>query len=438
MHILNKVKKFIEEKELIIPGSSILVGVSGGADSMALLHILITLGYKCIAAHCNFHLRGSESDRDYFFVKSFCKDNGIEFVSVDFDTFKYMTDNSVSLEMAARELRYQWFDQVSTSYNTEKIAIAHHRDDSAETVLINLIRGTGIKGLTGIPASNGKIIRPLLCLFRDEIIDYLNINKITFVEDSTNNENIYIRNKIRLDIIPLLKSLNPSVIEAINKTAENLVPVENLYNSTIYKAKQRVVSANKINIDLLLKEDEPETLLFEILYKYGFNPVTVRNIYSSLLNQSGKIFYSEKYRLTKDRENLILNELEDVDKKNIYLIKEQDLLIDQPIGLKIELIENNPDFKIEKNKKIVYLDKDKITYPLIIRHWQQGDRFIPFGMKGSKKLSDYFSDHKFSIPDKENIWLLCTSDKIIWIIGERADDRFKVTPKTKNILRISI
>lgn len=437
MQTLLKVRKFIQEKKLANNNTRILVGVSGGADSMALLHILNKLGYECTAVHCNFHLRGGESDRDFYFVKTFCSENNINFESADFDTFQYMKDNSLSLEMAARELRYDWFEKIRNKIKAEKIAIAHHKDDSVETVLINLIRGTGIRGLTGIPVSNGQIIRPLLCLYRDEILDYLKINNLNFVEDSTNNENIYLRNKIRLDIIPQLKSLNPSVIQSISRTSENLLPVESIYNSFIDKAAQHVFFDNRINIDLLLNEELPETILFEILYKYEFTPDTIRNIYASAFEQSGKIFYSEQYRLIKDRKYFIIEKL-NIKDKQVYFINEQDDSIENPITINIERIKYDPDFVLEKNKSIIYIDQDKVVYPLTIRRWKQGDKFIPFGMKGCKKISDYFSDKKFSISDKENTWLLCSSDKIIWIIGERADNRFRITDKTKQIIKISI
>lgn len=436
MDTISKVREFVYEHQLLEDDSEIIIGVSGGADSMALLDILIQLGYECIVAHCNFHLRGDESNRDSQFVKNYCQKHEIKFTSIDFDTFGYMEEHSISLEMAARDLRYKWFEETRIKYNADKIAIAHHRDDSIETVLINLIRGTGIKGLTGISASNGNIVRPLLCLSRSEIIEYLAENKIEFVTDSTNNENEYIRNKIRLDIIPLLQTINPSVTKTIQKTSENLSSVEKIYNQSISQSKQRIFSQDRINVDLLLKENEPKTVLFEILNPYGFNSDIVQDIFSAAKGISGKIFYSENYVLVKDRNYFILKEKVETN-NTIYYIEEGTFNINYPLKLNIEVYENSPSSSIVKNKDIIYLDKNKLSFPLTIRKWQKGDKFVPFGMKGSKKISDYFSDNKFSIIDKKNVWLLCSDDKVVWIIGERTDERFRITSNTKTILKIT-
>lgn len=435
MDTISKVKDFIFKHQLLQYDSEIIVGVSGGADSMALLDILLKLGYKCTAAHCNFHLRGDESNRDYLFVKAYCIENEIQFLSIDFDTLGHMKKHSVSLEMAARDLRYKWFEETRMNHNADKIAVAHHSDDSVETVLINLIRGTGIKGLTGISASNGNIVRPLLCLSRNEIEEYLAQNKIEFVTDSTNNENEYIRNKIRLDIIPHLQTINPSVVKSIQRTSENLSAVERIYNQSIIESKERIFSQNRIDIELLLKEKEPQTILFEILVAYGFNFETVLEVFNSAEGISGKIFYSENHILVKDRNQFIISEKTETDNKE-YHIEEGVFNINYPLRLNLEIYDNNPSLGIIKDKNTIYLDKTTISFPLTIRKWRKGDRFIPFGMRGSKKLSDYFSDNKFSIIDKENVWLLCSNDKIVWIIGQRADDRFKVTENTETILKI--
>lgn len=438
MDTISKVNQYINDNHLLEDNSKIIVGVSGGADSMALLDILRKLGCECIAAHCNFHLRGEESNRDYRFVKDYCKEKDIPFLHVDFDTFGYMKHNSVSLEMAARELRYEWFEQVRISRNAHRIAVAHHQDDSIETVLINLIRGTGIKGLTGISCVNGNIIRPLLCLSRDEIIGYLSENKIDYVTDSTNNESEYVRNKIRLEVIPLLETINPSVKKSLHKTADNLLSAYKIYEGSVIDSKKRIFSDNKVNIDLLLQEEEPQTILYEILNPYGFNADTIQNIFISLNGISGKRFYSDEYTLLKDRNFLILSQNENSNNnEEIYYIQENILDIDFPVKLRLDTYKNTPSSEIEKQSNIIYLDLDKITYPLIIRRWKQGDKFVPFGMKGSKKLSDYFSDNKFSLVDKENVWLLCSNDEIIWIIGHRADNRFRINENTKQVLRVT-
>lgn len=439
MSLLKKVQEYIENKQLLTNNEKVIVGLSGGADSMALLHILLQLGYNCIAAHCNFHLRGEESGRDEDFAKAFCHKNNIEYQSVSFDTYAYMDEKSISLEMAARELRYNWFEEISNKYKGSKIAIAHHRDDSVETILINLIRGSGIRGLTGIPPENGKIIRPLLCLSRFEILNYLKENNIPFVEDSTNNEDIYTRNKIRLKILPLLEEINPSVKQTIQQTGEYLSEVEQIYSTQISSIINEVFDGKNINIEKLKQHQEGKTILFEILHPYGFNSDNISRIFEATDSTSGKIFYAKNYRLIKDREYFILEKQKSVKLSELYTIEEGIISIKEPVSIDIKTLSYDNNFSIAKDKNIIYVDKEKLTFPLVIRKWKHGDSFIPFGMNGRKKISDYFTDNKFSIPQKENTWLLCTSkDEIIWIVGERADNRFKITDRTVDILQIEL
>lgn len=434
---IQKVKEFVDEYHLLNKDDKIIVGTSGGADSIALLDILYRLEYKCIVAHCNFHLRGQESYRDEYFVEKIARKYEMQYLVANFDTKKYIEEESISLEMAARELRYAWFEKIKNEYGAQKIAVAHHQDDSVETVLINLIRGTGIKGLTGIPPINGYIVRPLLAISRKDILNYLAQNKLDFVEDSTNKEDIYTRNKIRLNILPLLKSINTAAAESINKTSQNLIAVERIYNNYIEQVKKKIVNENQIDITLLMEEKEPETILFEILYPYGFNPSTIKNIYESIKTQSGKVFYAKEYQLIKDRTNFIISSITTKQNK-LYTILENQTTVKDPILLSIEIVKNRSAINFSNDKDVIYLDNSKLDYPLIIRHWNQGDKFIPFGMKGHKKVSDYFTDNKFSILDKENTFLLCTSsDKIVWIIGERMDERFKINDKTNSYLKIT-
>lgn len=436
MKLIKKIEKYIADHQLLEPDEKVIVGVSGGADSMALLHILISIGYQCLAAHCNFHLRGEESNRDEYFVQSYCKKNNIEYISTSFDTFAYMKKQAVSLEMAARELRYNRFEEISEKYGISKIAVAHHLDDSVETFFINLIRGSGIKGLAGISPMNGKIIRPLLCLTRQEILEYLKINNLKYVEDSTNNQDIYLRNKIRLNIIPQLREINPSIDQTINQTSLYLGEVEKIYSEYANKAIKQIFQDEKINIQLLLKHQSPKAILFEILHPYGFNSTSIENIFESVNSISGKTFYSGDYQLIKDREYFILRKKEIIDNK-YYLIDENVSSIKTPIELKIKYTRIDENFQIKKDKNIIYINKSALIYPLSIRRWEKGDRFIPFGMTGSKKVSDYFSDNKFSITDKEVTWLLCNADnKIIWIIGERSDNRFRISEKNDDIVII--
>lgn len=434
--ILTRVKEYIEKNSLLREGQTIVVGVSGGADSVALLDILHALGYKCIIAHCNFHLRGEESGRDEMFVTNLAEQYGLALHKVDFDTIGYAKEKSVSIEMAARELRYDWFENLSILAGADEISVAHHSDDSVETILLNLVRGTGIRGLVGISPRNGNIVRPLLCINRKEVVDYLNERKIPFIVDSTNNENIYSRNKIRLDILPLFETINPSAKNAILKTSFYLSQVENIYNDYINKAKSTVLEVDKINIEKLNDYIEPEALLYEILAEYGFNSAIVHQIFESLDSISGKIFYSDSYQIVKDRDYLLLKKLEGITGNNSYTINESDIHISSPIRFNIEITDISSDFKIEKNKHTLYLDADMINFPLVLRKWRQGDWFIPYGMTGRKKISDYFSDHKFSLLDKQDAWLLCAGDNILWIVGERSDNRYKVTESTEKVVKI--
>lgn len=432
-----QVEQYIDEHQLLEDGSKVIVGVSGGADSVALLDILHSLKYKCVVAHCNFHLRGEESNRDAFFVEELCQKYNLKYERVDFDTEAYAEIHSISIEMAARELRYNWFEQIRTIHLADKIAVAHHRDDSVETILLNLIRGTGIRGLTGIAAQNNNIIRPLLCLSRKDILEYLKDRGLKYVDDSTNNEDLYTRNKIRLNIIPLLETINPSVKDSIIRTGEHLSQVENIYNFYIQQVKADVLSDDSINIRTLIKYLEPEAILYELLAPYNFNTATVRQVFESIISQSGKIFYSDTHKLIKDREFFIIKKREKLSVDS-FLIREEDRLMSYPLQLSIETIQIDNGFVIEKNKNILYLDKDKIKFPLTLRRWHQGDWFIPFGMKGKKKVSDYFTDQKFTLFEKEEAWLLCSENDIVWIVGERSDDRFKIDKSTTQILKIQI
>lgn len=432
---ISRVEQYIVTNGLLAGGEKIIVGVSGGADSVALLDILHSFGLECVVAHCNFHLRGEESNRDAFFVEELCKKYNLKYERIDFDTEAYAAINSVSIEMAARELRYNWFEQLRVIHMADKIAVAHHRDDSVETILLNLVRGTGIRGLTGIAPVNGYVIRPLLSLSRDEIVEYLKDRRLSFVDDSTNNEDMYARNKIRLNVIPVLEAINPSVKESVNKTAEHLTQVANIYYMYMAQVKANIFADNKINISMLVQYLEPEAILFELLSPYGFNSATVRQIFESVISQSGKIFYSETHELLKDRGYLILKKKDNL-KIERYNIHEDESTLSCPIHLKIERTPVNGDFSIEKNPDIIYIDADKLAYPLTLRKWRQGDWFMPFGMKGKKKVSDYFSDNKFSLFDKEAAWLLCSGDDIVWIIGHRSDERFKITDKTTEVVKI--
>lgn len=441
--MLEKVRDFINRENLIPQNSTVIVGLSGGIDSMVLLDILTLLGYNCIAAHCNFHLRNDESDRDEKFVKNWCKTIDTQYTSINFDTKQYAADRKISIEMAARELRYCWFETIRNEYQADYIAVAHHKDDSVETLLLNLIRGTGIKGLTGISPKNGHIVRPLLCLSRNEIESYISERDIPYVTDSTNHEDIYLRNSLRLNVIPLLETLNPSVRETIFRTSRNLTEAEKIYSESIQKSISKVFNDNKIYIDELKRTASQRSVLFELLTPYSFTPSTIEDIYESIDSISGKIFYSDVnsdlgkkgYRLIKDRNIFLLDALTECNNKDkTFLIEEGASEILEPIRLIIRILNSSDEIKYHRN--ILYLDEEKIKYPLELRRWRAGDWFIPFGMKGRKKLSDYFTDHKFTLKDKAEAWILTSGEDIVWLVGERNDDRFKITDRTKKIVAI--
>lgn len=416
--IEKKIAQYIDNERLFPLNARIIVALSGGADSVALLRILHTLGYDCEAAHCNFHLRGTESDRDEMFVRKLCKTMRIPLHTIDFATEQYAIEKKISIEMAARELRYQWFAEIKEKTKADVIAVAHHQDDSVETVLLNLIRGTGINGLLGIRPKNGDIVRPLLCISRKEITDYLQNAGQEYMTDSTNLQDEYTRNKIRLNLLPLMQEINPLVKEHIIDTSNYLNDVNRIYNKGIEEGKQRVIEKGNIRIVPLLKEPSPGALLFEILYPLGFNAAQTKNILTMLEGQTGKQFISKDgWRVVKNRELLLIDKKEKQENPPFCLIKEEK--------------EYTKDFIIPREKHIACFDTDKLIGELYLRKWQTGDTFVPFGMKGKKKVSDYLTDRKFSIIQKENQWVLCCGDKIIWIIGERTDNRFRIDEKTK-------
>jgi len=425
------IRTYIEQNSLLTCNRPVIVGFSGGADSVALLSVLSRLGYDCIAAHCNFHLRGNESQRDEDFCRSFTQSVNVPFYKIDFDTEKYAKENSVSIEMAARDLRYEWFESLRQKLDAQAIAVAHHIDDSVETVLMNLCRGTGIRGLVGIRPKKGFVVRPLLSVTRKDVLSWLSENKLSYVTDSSNSSEVYTRNYIRNKILPALLKVNPSVNVAISRTTEHLSDVEALYLHVVEDARKQIfIGELELSIEKLLDYPAQETILFELLKPYGFSRVVVSEVFQSLKKESGKVFFSPEYRLVKDRDKLLLGPVKEEEKIE-FVIEESDEDFFGPLNLAFETRDIDSSFVIEKSKSIACLDYDKLKFPLVLRKWKQGDWFIPFGMKGKKKLSDYFSDSKYSLIEKERAWLLCSGDDIVWLIGERLDNRFCITEKSK-------
>ena len=430
-----QIQQYIIQHQLLSGEKPVVVGISGGADSVALLHILVSLGYKCIAAHCNFNLRGDESFRDEQFTIDFTKRLQVPLCKISFETNKYAQENRLSVEMAARELRYRWFEELLNTYDADAVAVAHHRDDSVETLLINLTRGSGLTGLTGIKPKNGNVVRPLLCVSREDIYAYIEKNGLEYVTDSSNSSDIYTRNFIRLKVIPLLEEINPSVKASLARTANHLYDASLIYNHSIEEARRVIIQNNRLSISALLSFPAPATILYEMLKPYGFSRTVCESIFTVLEKDSGKIFYSSTHRLLKDRSDLLIDVLSGEDNR-AYLINLEDDNVDLPVELKPEIVVIKEDYQIEKDRKFAYFDFDKLSFPLVLRHWQEGDWFVPFGMKGKKKISDYFSDKKFSLFDKEKTWLLCSGQDVIWIVGERTDNRYRIEKTTKRVLKL--
>ena len=421
-----KVIQYINEKHLFHRSDKILVALSGGADSVALLRVLLLEGYNCVAAHCNFHLRGEESDRDEEFVQNLCRGLDVPLQVIHFDTNGYASRKRISIEMAARELRYEWFEQVRLQIGASVIAVAHHRDDSVETFLLNLVRGTGINGLKGIAAVNGKVVRPLLDVSRDDILAFLADLKQDYVTDSTNLEDEYLRNKLRLNIIPLLKEINPSVCESITETARRLSDVEAVYRRSIQTVCTEVTEREgKFSISRITKAVAPLAVLFELLHPYGFHAVQLKNIYRSLGTESGKLFYSENYVLLRDRDYLFLKRREESKEDQSYTLHQ-------------EICQIEDGFEVSRNPELACLDADTVKEPLVLRRWQSGDKFVPFGMHSFKKVRDYLRDRKYSLFEKENQYVVCSGENIVWLVNERTDNRFRVTEKTQRVLKLWI
>ncbi len=440
--LVQQIERFIENERLLDRSLPVIVGVSGGADSVALLHILNRLGYSCIACHCNFNLRGDESLRDFEFTRRIAEEWGIPFETVSFDTLDYARTNGLSVEMACRRLRYDWFEERRKKYGAQAIAVAHHRDDSAETLLLNLIRGTGIAGLTSMRPRNGFVVRPLLPVTRKDIEAYLSGEGLDYVVDHTNLEPVYVRNKIRLQVLPLLRTINPSVDTAIYSSMQNLREVDRVYRAAIEQRKKELLryEDNCIHIPIvgLLALPSPKAFLFELLSPCGFVSEQIDEVLSACDGMSGKMFLSREYRLVKDRDFLILERQETDSEGDIVVRIEtwQECATLLQGRLSYRCIDN-VNYKLPRDKSYACFDLDKLSLPLVVRHWKAGDRFVPFGMKGSRKLSDYFSDRKYSLIDKSNALLLCSGDTILWILGERIAEGYRINPDTRRIVEFN-
>ena len=436
-----KVQTYIQDHQLLTQKGRIIVGVSGGTDSVVMLHVLMSLGYDCVIAHCNFHLRMAESDRDELFVRDLAKELKVPYYSVDFETTKYAEEHKISIEMAARDLRYAWFYELLYNHDAQAIAVAHHADDSIETMLMNLVRGTGLKGLTGIQPRNHKVVRPLLCCNRLELETYLVRFDLDHIEDSTNASVDYQRNKFRNEVLPLLAEINPSVRQTLYDSLERFEGIWAIYQQSIDAMKQLIVRNGpglvKMDIDAIKIQEHIPTLMYELLHPYGFGPAVIEQVTGQLDGESGKVFFSETYRLIKDRKYLLISKIDDNPAQD-FMITEDETVIEFPFLLKINKQPVTPDFEVSKEITRIHVDASRLTYPLVLRRWKEGDVFFPFGMKQRKKVSDFFIDNKLSLFEKEHSWILVSNNEIVWIVGQRLDNRFCVTNETKEVIEFRI
>lgn len=430
-------QKHIENKLSFIKRSKLLIAISGGIDSVVLTHLCHRSQFNIALAHCNFSLRDAESDADEDFVLQLGENLDIEVFAQRFDTEQYAKKNKRSIQMAARELRYNWFTELAVQLDFDYILTAHHADDNLETFLINFTRGTGLEGLTGIPEVNGKFVRPLLPFSSDVIKAYAIKHHIKWREDSSNASVKYLRNKLRHEVVPMLKSINPSLLQSFQMTLDNLNATADIVEESTNAVLKRAVETEDENhiaykISEFKKVNNPKAYLFQVFQDYGF---TEWNDVLDLLDaETGKQVLSNSHRLIKNREHLLLSTIQS-EENVVIAVDEDELQKVTPFGT---LCFGVVDAIQTTDSRGVYVDKDKLKYPLTLRKRQEGDVFYPIGMKGKKKLSKYFKDEKLSLLDKENTWLLCSGKDIVWVVNRRADDRFKVTKTTKQILKITL
>jgi len=429
-------QKYYKENQLFNKTDKVLLTVSGGKDSMTMLHLFRSANLLFSVAHCNFNLRGEEANKDEVFIRQYCNENNIEFYSVSFDTNEYAQENGISIQMAARDLRYSWFEKIRKENNYKFIATAHHKNDIAETMLINLTKGTGLAGLHGISNKRDEIIRPLLCFDTAEIATYVKENDVQFRQDQSNSDTKYTRNAIRHNVIPELEKINPAFIDSVVKASVQFSELEEILHQKIEAEKKRLfVKDNKgFKIDIhLLKELSPlKTYLYYFLKPFNFNAADVLDIMNGFAGQSGQVFYSSSHQIVKDRTHLLLNEIVKIESEFLEINSLKDFPFDY------ELVDITSSFKIKRSSNFAYLDADKITFPLYLRTWVEGDFFQPFGMKGNKKVSDFLIDNKVSVVEKQTVKVLVQNGETIWLVGHRISDKYSVSSSTKRVLQLSI
>lgn len=434
--LLYIIKQYIDHHQLLKADGKYIVALSGGADSVCLLLVMKEMGYDIEAAHCNFHLRGKESERDELFCERLCQQEGIPFHRIHFDTLEYASLHHVGIEMAARELRYSYFENLRKDLDADGICVAHHKDDSMETFFINLLRGTGIHGLMGISPKNGHVIRPLLCVGRKEIELYLQERNQTYVTDSSNLQADVVRNKIRLELLPVISHINPSARDNILRTSSRLKEAEKLFDIGLASITKDCLISHQddlLTIDFS-KARQYEYVLYHLLSPNGFTPSQIENIAKADGSRTGKGWESASHVALIDRERLLV--YRKIQHRNPMVIPEEGKYVFtevESISFKREIKDNN--FSISKFPDTVCLDAERISFPLTIRYIKSGDRFVPFGMNGSKLVSDYLTDKKKTFYDKQRQLVVTDSNgEILWLVGERIAHPYRITDKTKRVI----
>lgn len=433
--LLGKVAGNILRHNLLEENKSVVVALSGGADSVALLSMLSRLGYYCVAAHCNFHLRGEESNRDEAHAAKIAGQFGVGFEVAHFDVDAYKKEHKVSTEMACRELRYEWFEQLRLKYDAQAIAVAHHGDDDVETMLLNLLRGSGIAGVSAMRWKNGFVVRPMLNVPQSDIKDYLSVNSIEYVVDSTNKENEYKRNRLRNEVLPLLKEAFPEARMTLLKSLRFLKENREIYASAIAEAMMRYRKENVIELSGIVSEYvSPRTLLFEMLYPLGFNLEQVEDMVEAV-DGSGQEFFSSQWVAVLTRGKIQLRQIGEYENQDEEYVVDLSEGVESPIKLQVEMI-SREEFYPQGIQSEMYLDERVLegNPRFVLRRWREGDRMIPFGMRGTKKLSDIFSDAKLSVAEKKQVWILERNGMILWVVGIKTSNNFRVNDATQRIL----
>jgi tRNA(Ile)-lysidine synthase len=445
--MLQKLSNIITKNFPFLKDNKLLIAISGGIDSVVLTHLLSTLNFDISLAHCNFNLRGKESDVDEIFVKELAKKLTIKCFTISFETNKIARENKESTQITARNLRYGWFQEIIKEHHFDYVLTAHHADDNLETFLINLTRGSGLDGFTGIPEINGNIVRPFLKFSREEVLCFAKENNISWREDQSNASTKYVRNKMRHQVLPVLKEINPSLLETFSKTLANLQESKQLVADRIEAISKESVqpletskdeNCFKIDIKKIQELSNPKAYLFQLLKGYHFTEFT--DIYKLLSAQSGKQVFSKTHVLLKDRHFLILYQRDAASdvlqmQGKTFQIAENTVAIKHPIHLTFEEIST----KSIPTKNTIYVSKKHLKFPLIVRKWQNGDYFYPSGMQGKKKISKYFKDEKVSLLEKQNKWLLCDANNaIIWVVGMRKDNRYQTATTASTYFKITL